>query len=388
MKSPGRVRWRLGGWLGGFVLGLVLGPLPAAGADTVTLPVDVPVGSWRELPDTKLKDAWASWGQPDSLPQGSGTGASAMITAWNSGALDTKRGMFVVPRTGGHADWAGNQVVGFDLKALKWRLLRPPSPNYPRMISSNPGSTYINPYSDGTPASVHTYDAVEYLPSVDRIWSSGGIYWSPGGESWPAKTWWWNPESSEWEPKVTRPGGYGTSSRWVNFMERLLVRTGAGLYSYDPASDSYKELFKSGLPGSSSTLAVDEAQRKVYRFVNGKLASIDLRSLGAKESLMPVSGETSFLGLSGLAVLFDRGKLIAFGRAQDASRGAVFVIDPATQVATRHDPPDDTLPPRPTHQGVWKRFFEHRGYYWAITQWSDNVWVFNPGPQGLSPAAK
>jgi len=378
------VRGKLRTWLGSCLLSLVLGSVPEGSADTLALPFEVPVGSWRELPGTKLKDAWASWGQPESLPGGSLSGASAIINAWNSGALDTKRGMFVIPRTGGHADWAGNQVVGFDLSVLKWRLLRSPSANYPRLIPSNPGSTYINPYSDGTPASVHTYDAVEYLPTVDRIWSAGGIYWSPGGESAPPKTWWWNPTSTEWEAKTTRPGGYGTSSRWVGFMERLLVRTGAGLYSYDPKGDSYAELFRSALPGSPSTMAVDEGQRKVHRFVNGKLSVIDLRNPGAKESLLDVSGETSFLRLSGIAVIFDRGKLIAFGLAPDADRGAVFVIDPATRVATRHSPPDDTQPPRPTSQGVWKRFFEYRGYYWAITQWNDNVWVFNPGPTGLT----
>src|SRR4030095_4155753 len=188
------------------VLALMFIPRAAEAADEQRL--EVPVGTWKELPGTKLKDAWASWGQPEHLPQGSVTGASSMITAWNSGALDTKRGLFVMPRGGGHADWAGNQVIAFDVNALAWRLLRPPSPNYPRMTASNPGSAYINPYSDGTPASVHTYDAVEYLPTVDRIWSAGGIIWSPGGESVPPKTWWWNPTSTEWEPKVTRPGGY------------------------------------------------------------------------------------------------------------------------------------------------------------------------------------
>jgi len=357
---------------------------PAVAADAVRLPFDVPFGTWREIPGTKLKDAWASWGLPEHLPQGSATGASAIITAWNSGALDTKRGVFVIPRAGGHADWGGNQVVGFNLKDLKWQYLRPFSPNYPPLNPSNPKETYINPYSDGTPASVHTYDAVEYLPTVDRIWSAGGIYHSPGGESSPPKTWWWNPTSTEWETKVTRPGGYGTSSRWLKYMERLLVRTSKALYTYDPAADSYKEQFKLALPGDSSTLAVDETERKVYRVVRGKLSLIDMRDFGGKERLESVTGDTPFMKQGGIPILFDRGRLIVFGVAQDPTRGTVFVIDPATRVASRHEPKDDTLPPRPTRQGMWKRFFEYGGYYWAITQWHENVWVFNPGPQGVT----
>ena len=331
----------------GVALLVVLCAAPAGAADTVKLPFEVPVGTWREVPNTKPKDAWAAWGQPESLPGGSETGASSIITAWNSGALDTKRGVFVIPRAGGHADWAGNQVVGFSLKELRWQHLRPLSPNYPRLISSKPKDAYINPYSDGTPASVHMYDSVEYLPTVDRIWSAGGIYWSPGGESVPQKTWWWNPTSTEWETKVTRPGGYGTSARWLKHMERLLVRTGGGFYAYDPAGDSYKELFQLALPGSSSTLAVDEAERRVYRIVNGKLSIIDLRSLAGKERLETITGDAPFLKQSGIPILFDRGKLIVFGVAQDASRGSLFVIDPATRVATRHDPKDGTLPPPP-----------------------------------------
>jgi hypothetical protein len=98
------------------VLALILIPRAAEASDEQRL--EVPVGTWKELPGTKLKDAWASWGQPEHLPQGSVTGASSMITAWNSGALDTKRGLFVMPRGGGHADWAGNQVIAFDVNAL------------------------------------------------------------------------------------------------------------------------------------------------------------------------------------------------------------------------------------------------------------------------------
>ena len=365
------------------VLALILIPRAAEAADEQRL--EVPVGTWKELPGTKLKDAWASWGQPEHLPQGSVTGASSMITAWNSGALDTKRGLFVMPRGGGHADWAGNQVIAFDVNALAWRLLRPPSLNYPRMTASNPGSAYINPYSDGTPASVHTYDAVEYLPTVDRIWSAGGIIWSPGGESVPPKTWWWNPTSTEWEPKVTRPGGYGTSATWVPSLERLIVRTSQGLYSYDPATDAYKELFRFQLPGSPSTMALDDSGRKLYRFVNGKFAAIDLRNPSAKETLGELTGDTSFSRLVGIGAFFDKGKVMVFGAAADTSRGALHVVDPAKRVAARYDPPDDVHPPAPTHQGMWKRFFVARGYYWVITQWNDNVWVFNPGPQGVSP---
>ena len=367
---------------GAFVL-LALLSRAAGAAEPQRL--DVPVGTWKELPGTKLKDAWAEWGQPDHLPQGSLTGASAMISAWISGAFDTKRGLFVIPRAGGHADWAGNQVIAFDVNMLSWRLLRPFSPNYPPLIASNPRSAYVNPYSDGTPASVHTYDAVEYLPTVDRIWSAGGIYWSPAGESSPSKTWWWNPTSTEWEPKTTRPGGYGASARWVPSLDRLIVRSSQALYSYDPATDTYKELYQSALPGSSSTMALDDAKRKLYRFVNGKLATIDLGSLSSKESLATMTGDTEFSGLSGIGALFDKGKVIVFGRATDAARGAIHVVDPATRVAARYDPSDDAQPPAPTRQGMWKRFFEARGHYWVITQWNENVWVFNPGPEGVSP---
>ena len=364
-------------------LGLALLSCAAGAADEQRL--EVPVGTWKELPGTSLKEAWAAWGQPEHIPRGSLTGASSIITAWNSGALDTKRGLFVIPRAGGHADWAGNQVVAFDVNALTWRLLRPFSPNYPPLIPSNPKAAYINPYADGTPASVHTYDAVEYLPTVDRIWSAGGIYWSPGGESSPSKTWWWNPTSTEWEAKVTRPGGYGTSARWVPSLDRLIVRTSQGLYSYDPATDAYKELFQSALPGSSSTLALDDADRKLYRFVNGKLAAIDLRNPSGKETLGVLTGDMSFARLTGIGAFFDKGKVVVFGGAAEASRGALHVVDPATGVAARYDPADDVHPPGPLRQGTWKRFFQARGYYWVITGWGENVWVFNPGPQGVSP---
>ena len=77
---------------------------------------------------------------------------------------------------------------------------------------------------DGSPASVHTYDCEAYLPGVKRVYSGGGIYWSPGASPSPQVAWWWNPANREYERRRVRPGGYACASVWDPVTNRLLLR--------------------------------------------------------------------------------------------------------------------------------------------------------------------
>ena len=126
--------------------------------------------SWTELASTKLNDATLWCGNPGApappncLPQswvgGGNNERLGTIDAWVSGALDTSRGIFVVPRGGGHADWPGNQVLGFQ-PGTGWLLLRNSSVAGTFMgISPNGPGPWDPTYSDGAPASVHSYNAV------------------------------------------------------------------------------------------------------------------------------------------------------------------------------------------------------------------------------------
>jgi hypothetical protein len=377
---------------------LVLG---LASAETGSAHAQTP-GSWQELPNTKLIESKIVCGNtgapaappgclPRGVPHGGNNILGAAIGAWVSGDVDTRRGELVIPRGGGHADWPGNQVLAFRPpdgdKPAEWRLRRDMSMAYPPM----PGGSFTSTYPDGTPASVHSYDCVAYLATVDRIWSAGGIFWSPPGNSDRA-TFWWNPVDATWERKADRPGGYGCASVWDPRDERLLIRLTNEFIAYAPKADRYTRLFTqpAGITSSSSSLALDPAGRKIYRIAlptkSTGIRVIDLGTLDEKEQTLATEGDVGIEALGGVGLRFHAGRLIGVGRTADGKHGALHVLDPtdcgrAGQPKCRwerHVPRDDAHPPAPVSQGVWKRFFEWGGRFYFVNHANQNVWVFTP----------
>jgi hypothetical protein len=377
------------------VLGLGLGPQDgSAFAETP--------GTWQELPNTRLIDSPIVCGNKDApaappgclprtVPHGGNNILGAAIAAWVSGDLDTQRGELVIPRGGGHGDWPGNQVLAFRPpagdKPAEWRLRLDMSMAYPPM----PGGPFASTYPDGTPASVHSYDCVAYLPTVDRIWSAGGIFWSPPGNSDRA-TFWWNPVDATWARKADRPGGYGCASVWDPRGERLLVRLAYEFVAYAPKADAYTRLFsqQAGDAATSSSLALDPAGRKIYRIrrlvKSPGIQMIDLGALDEKEQTLATEGGEGIESLGGVGLRFHAGRLIGMGKTAEGKHGAIHVLDPAgcgraSQPKCRwerHVPSDDVHPPAPVSQGVWKRFFEWNGRFYFVNHASQNVWVFTP----------
>jgi hypothetical protein len=232
-----------------FALFLILAP-PAWGQ---------PV-TWQELTNTQYSESAAICGKPGALPApncvppsfSQGSSSQYAIDAWVDGDYAPSLGMFIVPRGGGHADGKGNQVVGFNLGLLKWELLTPPSLNGPTLTGSMLEPRAI--YADGTPSSVHSYGALAWMDWLTKMWSAGGIYYSPGGESSPHRTWWWDalaPQTptSAWALKQTRPCGYGVYAVSDELRQRILFRCSAGMYAYTPAADPG--------PAPETTLATD-----------------------------------------------------------------------------------------------------------------------------------
>lgn len=125
-------------------------------------------GEWYEIPDTHLRDVAA-----DPEPPGS---VAAVIGAWCSGAYDTKRDRLIV-WGGGHGDYSGNEIYAFSMKSFTWKRLNEPS-TFPPGEEQNPLNKVR--HADGAPVSRHTYDYLEYVPSVDRFFSGGGagLWWT------------------------------------------------------------------------------------------------------------------------------------------------------------------------------------------------------------------
>lgn len=186
---------------------------------------DLRPGEWRELPGTVMSSVFprrdqTTWGN---------VGPAAVVIAWGGAAYDSKRDIFIF-NGGGHADYGGNEVYGFFLRELTWRRLTNPSAM--RVLPSGQHVTL-----DGTPVSAHTYDGLEYLPSVDRIFRNGGAEWRGGGNS-DRSAWLFDVEARRWIRGSAGGGGYPVTAYSPKRGTVYVVRHDA-VDEYDPRHDRW-----------------------------------------------------------------------------------------------------------------------------------------------------
>ena len=366
-------------------------------------------GTWEAIPNTRIEGAKRADGTamiPAALPAGTESGING-VYAYSGGTLDPSRGQILVVRTGGHADWAGNQVLAFDIPSAKWVLLQDYSREYPKYhgpaCKRGPDGTPLDPltpkgcsekteralnvYRDGTPASLHTYGNQAYMSTVDAVLSAGGLRW---WDAEPANaTWWWSRAKGWVSNPSRRPGGYSGVMIWDPEAKVVWFRSSRDFSSYDPATDTWQIRF-SGSPGrdhsESSDFALDPAGRKLYRFPRKTAAPWGLRVIDLKsptqETTLDTTGDTEVETVTGAGLVWDPDLpgLVAYGKTADGQRGAIYTLDLGQTPAVwkRHEPPDGNHPPPPNHSGTWGRFARYQGRYFVTTSPRQDVWVFAP----------
>ncbi|WP_201496803.1 hypothetical protein [Rubrivivax sp. A210] len=125
-------------------------------------------GTVATLPDSALLTSGQAW---SGVNPGGSSGIAALMRAWGGGVLNTVgiyrdgafvSGQFLVVFGGGHNDYAGNEVYAFgplNSNAPRWsRIIDPtiPAPNDVGRLG-------------GYPVSRHTYDALVYLPTKNKM---------------------------------------------------------------------------------------------------------------------------------------------------------------------------------------------------------------------------
>lgn len=105
-----------------------------------------------------------------------------LVDFWNGYAFDDSALKLYALATGGHTDWAGNQVLTCDLSQN--------SPAWAQLVASSAagtmgavGSNDANPFgSDGRPKSHHSYYVSQWIKKASRGFNFGqGAIWNNGG---------------------------------------------------------------------------------------------------------------------------------------------------------------------------------------------------------------
>lgn len=207
--------------------------------------VEMPADSWWSAPNTPFGPVCDT---PEHAPLHGNSGCNSVITAWGGGAWDPDRGQMLL-FGGGHGDYWGNEVYGFDVATMSWKIL----------VEASPGMTADDlnedPLDDGTPVSRHTYDGLQYLTGPHRFFSFGGSMAANGFAT--TVTWTLDVDSGAWQNM--EPGGDGTPFNGANgtfwmgtaydeATNRVFYKSEAGFGIYDVAANTWTRVLDGGYP--------------------------------------------------------------------------------------------------------------------------------------------
>ena len=206
----------------------------------------LPPGHWYEIKNSSI---WAQLGvKPD------------VMGSWSGGIYDSRRERLVV-WGGGHLNYDGNELYAFDFNNFRWRFVTQKTPKEQRVKS-------VDIYDDGLPSSRHTYNGLQYIPTIDRFFSSGGSVWGSGGCL--GGTWLYDfgavPAESGWQNIEDDKGGCAMTSAYDPVTGHVWYTSGGNMYEFDPLNLSApwtKRRSNNVQSDMYMTTAIDPGRRKL-----------------------------------------------------------------------------------------------------------------------------
>jgi hypothetical protein len=283
---------------------------------------------------------------------------------------------------GGHNDYGGNEIYAFDVGKLSWSRYWGPSPNIP----STNGSCNET-YSDGNPASRHTYDGVEYLPNVDRLWVNGGSLYCGAGNSGQA-TWHFNMGSRVWERQTDAPDNQRLEmvSAYDSVTKKVFVAGPASwlvLREFDPVANAWKMRGGSNATiDSGQNAAIDLKERKMVVMGRGSMYTFDLAQAGTIQRQTPtIIGDTSIVNANFPGLDYDPmgERLVAWSGGAD-----VYTLDLQTHRWTRVSPaPTNTVAPTAAAESGTNgrfRYIPAWNVFIVVNSIDQNVYLYRLSP--------
>lgn len=251
----------------------------------------LPTGlGWHQLPNTRLRTVCAA---DNGFPEVAGVSGCVDITAgWNGGVFDSRRNRLII-WGGGHNGYYGNEVYAVDLNTPRVQRLTDPG------LPIGSYSTCQEGIVNNTQAnSRHTYDGIEYLPNVDKMFVFGGSL-ACGLGSFGRDTWMFDFASLRWErknPSGPQPRAIpGILTAFDPVSGLLYLYDDLYFYSYDISANRYTQLTTTSQPvGYHLNAVIDPVRRKfvMVGFDNiqggGRVWSIDINP-GSSYQLRAVS---------------------------------------------------------------------------------------------------
>jgi hypothetical protein len=212
---------------------------------------------WHTLPNTKILSVCAGANGFSSIL--GNLGCEGITEAWSGGVFDTKRNRMII-FGGGHNDYYGNEVYAISLDTQSIQRLTDPGPKAP----GSPCSTSV---ANGTQAnSRHTYDGIEYMPNVDKMFVFGGSLACSSG-NFGNDTWTFSFATNTWQrmnPSVVPWGDAGVMTAYDPNTGLVFLHDRKALYSYDVAADKFTKLSPGEVTLGYTLAATIDPKRKKF----------------------------------------------------------------------------------------------------------------------------
>ena len=312
-------------------------------------------GEWYEVPNSHLSKL-----APLPPPGGGTSTTAAIMSAWSGGAYDAKRDRLIV-WGGGHTDYAGNEIYVFDINKLKWERLTKPSPTtlFCGPLNEAAGQSDSRWNGDSTPVSRHTYDGLQYIPSIDKFWACGGSTWCVGPSD--SLSWLFDFDILQWKRKADAPEPVGTPvSAYDPVTGHVFIVNHTALYEYDPIHDSWRKRSFSVWQNGGNTAEIDPIRKRFIVIGSGDSFYYDLNERGIlTRKQLETTGDKEIIYSDAPGLVYDPviDKFVAWSGATavyDSKTGKrtplkisanVYTLDLKTLVWTRHQPTGSVKPP-------------------------------------------
>jgi len=345
---------------------------------------------WYSVPNTHLRSVCAA---EHGFPEVEGnTGCAAITGAWNSAVMDTKRNRLII-WGGGHSDYLGNEIYAFNLGSLTIERLT--DPGLP------PSTDCGEAIAGGTqPNSRHTYDGIEYVESVDKMFVFSGSKSPCGFMS--SGTWLFDFASSKWtqvNPTGTPPvDDAGMMTAYDPNTGLIFVHDRTYLYSFDANTGKYTRLAERTIGGIGwHSAATIDPKRKKFVIAGyddgvsaGAVYAIDITPGGSYAMT-----QVSTAGASGLAnsaypgLEYDPVTDRIVGWSEDTPN-VVYSLNLDNNSWTSQTYSGGPVPAGNGVNGRW-RYSRQSGVFVLINSVDDNVFTLRLSPAGpsdtLAPAA-
>ncbi len=345
---------------------------------------DLKPGEWYEVPNSELAYSGVL---PNPLPPGYNAPA-AIMQEWSGGTYDSTRNRLII-LGGGHGGYGGNEIYAFDINTLKWSRVWGPSSDIPPV-----GGSCSETYSDGNPASRHTYDGLVYLPTQDKFWSSGGsLYCGSGGGS--SGTWMFNFATFAWERKANALGSQVAALSDYDSNTGLIygiVQSGE-LGAYNPGTNTWTSRGNSlgwAEFDPARTLVYHTTSKKLLLIGGGSVISFDMTQQQPSPQTISTTGGNAIVSIQGPGLAYDPtiDKIVGWSGAGSD----VYSLDLITRIWTKYTTTNSAVPPSSTSRGTYGRwqYIPSKNVYIAVNSIYNNVFFYKlssgtPPPTDTTP---